>query len=77
MGTNNTPLICEFNLFSYGSDTALFSGVTTSEWQEFDIPPGKYYMEAGWHDPKEEQFLKKWLNISVNENEIVEEILRF
>ena len=77
MGTNNTILICEFNLFNYGSDTALFSGTTTSDWQEFDIPPGKYYMEAGWHDPKEEQFLKKWINISVNENEIVEEILRF
>ncbi len=76
-GKNNVLLTCEFNVFSYGSDTALFSGATADEWREFDIPPGKYYMEAGWHDPKEEQFLKKWINISIDENQIVEEILRF
>lgn len=76
-GKNNVLLTCEFNVFSYGSDTALFSGATAEEWREFDIPPGKYYMEAGWHDPKEEQFLKKWINISIDENQIVEEILRF
>ena len=76
-GKNNVLLKCEFNVFSYGSDTALFSGATAEEWREFDIPPGKYYMEAGWHDPIEEQFLKKWINISIDENQIVEEILRF
>jgi Ca-activated chloride channel family protein len=76
-GKNNVVLSCEFNVFSYGSDTALFSGETAEDWKEFDIPPGKYYMEAGWHDPKEEQFLKKWINIEIGENQIVEEILRF
>jgi hypothetical protein len=76
-GKNNVILDCEFNIFSYGSDTALFSGATADEWREFDIPPGRYYMEAGWHDPANEQFLKKWLNISIGENQIVEEVLRF
>jgi len=76
-GKNNVMLTCEFNVFTYGSDIALFSGSTTEEWKEFDIPPGKYYMEAGWHDPKEEQFLKKWINLSVSENQIVEEVVRF
>ncbi|MBI2974292.1 MAG: VWA domain-containing protein [Deltaproteobacteria bacterium] len=76
-GKNNAILACEFNVFSYGSDTALFSGETADEWKEFDIPPGKYYMEAGWHDPKEEQFVKKWINIEVGENQIVEQTLRF
>ncbi len=76
-GKNNAILACEFNVFSYGSDTALFSGETADEWREFDIPPGKYYMETGWHDPKEEQFVKKWINVEIGENQIVEEILRF
>lgn len=76
-GKNNTILTCEFNVFTYGSDTALFSGATAEEWKEFDIPPGKYYMEAGWHDPKDEQFLKKWINVSIGENQIVEQVLRF
>ncbi|PIR16367.1 MAG: hypothetical protein COV46_08525 [Deltaproteobacteria bacterium CG11_big_fil_rev_8_21_14_0_20_49_13] len=76
-GKNNVVLTCEFNVFSYGSDIALFSGTTTDDWKEFDIPPGKYYMEAGWNDPVEEQFLKKWINLSIDENQIVEQILRF
>ncbi len=76
-GKNNVVLTCEFNVFTYGSDTALFSGTTTDEWREFDIPPGKYYMETGWHDPEEQQLLKKWINLDIDENQIVEEILRF
>lgn len=77
IGKNNTLLTCEFNVFSYGADTPLFAGETGEDWREFDIPPGKYYMEAGWHDPKEEQLLKKWINIDVGENEIVEEVIRY
>lgn len=76
-GKNNAVLECEFNVFTYGSDTALFSGKTEEDWKEFDIPPGRYYMEAGWHDPVEEQLLKKWINVSIGENQIVEQILRF
>jgi len=76
-GKNNAILTCEFNLFTYGSDNPLYSGTTGDEWKEFDIPPGKYYMEAGWHDPVDEQLLKKWINIAIGENEIVEETLRF
>lgn len=76
-GKNNIILTCEFNVFTYGSDTALFSGATVDEWREFDIPPGKYYLEVGWHDPVEEQFLKKWINISIDQNQVLEEVLRF
>ncbi len=76
-GTNNVVLACSFKVFTYGSDTALFEGSTADEWRQFDIPPGKYYMEAGFHDPKEEQFLKKWINLHIGENQIVEKVIRF
>lgn len=76
-GKNNTNLTCQFNIFSYGMDNPLIAGETSKSWVEYEIPPGKYYMEAGYHDPEEEVLLKKWINISVDDNQILEQIIRF
>lgn len=76
-GENNSILPCEFRVFAYGTDRPLFSGTTGETWKEFTIEPGKYYMEAGYHEPHAEQFLKKWINVTIAENQIVEQVIRF
>ena len=76
-GENNELLICSFRLFEYGTDSALFSGTTNDNWREYDIAPGKYYLEAGWQDPNRHVYLKKWINVSINENEVAELVIRF
>ncbi len=76
-GENNVVLPCTFSVFTYRSDRPLYSGLTTDNWKDYDIPPGKYYMEAGYNDPEAGVLLKKWINFSVEENQIVEQVLRF
>lgn len=76
-GENNVILPCTFSVFTYRSDRPLYSGITTDTWKEYDIPPGKYYMEAGYNDPEAGVLLKKWINFSVEENQIVEQVLHF
>lgn len=76
-GPNNQIITCNFKVFSYGSDRELISGTTGDDWEVFEIQPGKYYMEAGYHDDAQSVLLKKWINIAVGENEVVEEVLRF
>jgi hypothetical protein len=34
-------------------------------------------MEAGYNDPDAGVLLKKWINFSVDENQTVEQVLRF
>ncbi len=75
--TNEKPIECPFRLFSYGQDAPLYAGVTGEGSQEFEIKPGNYYLEVGYTDPKNDHMLKKWINVSVSENETVEEIVRF
>ncbi|MBI4365857.1 MAG: hypothetical protein HY543_03465, partial [Deltaproteobacteria bacterium] len=76
-GENNAMLPCEFRIFAYGTDRPLISGTTGDQWQEFEIDPGGYYMEAGFHDPAGEQLLKKWINIQIAENQTLEQVIRF
>lgn len=76
-GENNSILPCNFSVFTYRSDRPLYSGQTTDNWRDYDIPPGKYYMETGYNDPDAGVLLKKWINFSVDENQIVEQVLRF
>ena len=76
-GENNVVLPCTFSVFTYRSDRPLYSGITTDNWKDYDIPPGKYYMEAGYNDPDAGVLLKKWINFGVDENQIVEQVLRF
>lgn len=76
-GPNNKIINCKFKIFQYGSDRELINGETGDDWMIFEIDPGKYYMEAAYLDPEGPQLLKKWINISVSENEIVEQVLRF
>lgn len=76
-GENNVVLPCTFSVFTYRSDRPLYSGITTDTWKDYDIPPGKYYMEAGYNDPNAGVLLKKWINFGVDENQIVEQVLRF
>lgn len=76
-GENNVVLPCTFSVFTYRSDRPLYSGQTDDNWKDYDIPPGKYYMEAGYNDPEAGVLLKKWINFGVEENQIVEQVLRF
>ncbi len=76
-GPNNVTLECDYRLFSYGMDSPLFEGATEERWREFDMPPGNYYIEAGYHDIKDEVLLKKWISISIKDNEMLEQIIRF
>ena len=76
-GPNDIVLECDYHLFAYGKDSPLFEGTTTENWKMFDIPPGSYYIEAGYHDAVDEVLLKKWITISVKDNEWLEEIIRF
>lgn len=76
-GENNVVLPCTFSVFTYRSDRPLYSGQTDDNWKDYDIPPGKYYMEAGYNDPEAGVLLKKWINFGVEENQVVEQVLRF
>lgn len=76
-GENNVVLQCEFSVFTYRSDRPLYSGTTTDNWKDYDIPPGHYYMEAAYFDLDAAVLLKKWINFTVDENQIVEQVLRF
>lgn len=76
-GPNNVTLICDYNVYTYGKDSPIFRGVTTETWTEFDIPPGSYYVEAGYHDDTDKVLLKKWITFSVADNEMVEQAIRF
>lgn len=76
-GPNNALITCHFKIFEYGADRELINGLTGNDWQSYEIEPGKYYIEASYHDPDLAVTLKKWVNISIGENEIVEKVLRF
>ncbi len=76
-GANNVIITTHFKIFEYGSDTELINGTTGDDWNSYDIEPGKYYMEASFHDIAEAVMLKKWINIQIGKNEVVEKVLRF
>ncbi|MFA4973517.1 MAG: hypothetical protein WC683_12965 [bacterium] len=76
-GPNNRIITCGFKVFRYGSDTELVKGTTTNDWEIFEIEPGKYYVEASYVDDEQDVTLKKWVNLTVGENEVVELVLRF
>ena len=76
-GPNNRIITCTFKVFRYGSDRELINGATGDDWEIFEIEPGKYYIEASWHDEEQSVTLKKWINIGIGENEIVELVIRF
>ncbi|MBI4237469.1 MAG: VWA domain-containing protein [Deltaproteobacteria bacterium] len=76
-GTNDIPIPCGFRLFTYGQDAPLYAGETSDQWQEFEMQPGYYYLEAGYQDGDRDQLLKKWINLAVAENQTVEQIIRF
>lgn len=75
--SNNRIIQCKFKVFRYGADRELISGVTGDDWEVFEIDPGKYYLEASYVDDVQTVTLKKWINISIGENEVVEQVLRF
>ncbi|MFA5811886.1 MAG: VWA domain-containing protein [bacterium] len=76
-GPNSKIITCHFKVFKYGTDRELINGVTGDDWEIFEIEPGKYYVEASYHDEEQSVTLKKWINVDIGENEIVELILRF
>lgn len=76
-GPNNKIIPCHFKVYQYGADTELINGDTGDDWQIFEIQPGNYYLEAGYVDPIQSVLLKKWINVKVGDNEVVELILRF
>lgn len=76
-GPNNQVITCAFKVFQYGKDRELINGTTGQDWEVFEIQPGKYYLEAGYHDDAKSVLLKQWVNIAVGENEVVELVLRF
>lgn len=77
MGPNYVKLPCDYRVFSYGMDSPIFEGSTEEKWVSFDIPPGNYYIEAGYHDSVDEVLLKKWITIRILPNEMLEQIIRF
>jgi hypothetical protein len=76
-GPNNKIITCHFKVFKYGSDRELINGVTGNDWEVFEIQPGRYYLEASYHDDLMSVLLKKWINVNIGENEVVEQVLRF
>ncbi|MFH1653793.1 MAG: VWA domain-containing protein [Pseudomonadota bacterium] len=76
-GANNIIITTQFKIFEYGSDTELINGTTGDDWQIYDIEPGKYYLEVSYHDAALAVTLKKWINIEIGENEVLEKVLRF
>lgn len=76
-GPNNKIIPVTFKIFEYGADRELINGKTGDDWVKFEIPPGRYYLEAAYVDPALSVLLKKWVNVTVGENEVVEQVLRF
>ena len=76
-GTNNEIIPVEFKIYEYNHDRPVVDGTTGQDWQSVDLQPGKYYIEAAYHDPESSQLLKKWINLKVDENELVEKEIRF
>ncbi len=76
-GTNNEIIPVEFKIYEYNHDRPIVDGTTGQDWQSIDLQPGKYYIEAAYHDPDSSQLLKKWINLAVEENELVEKEIRF
>lgn len=76
-GPNNKIITVAFKIFQYGADRELINGNTSDDWTTFEIPPGRYYLEAGYNDPDQDVLLKKWVNILIGKNEVVEQVLRF
>ncbi|MFH1830339.1 MAG: hypothetical protein ABH871_06145 [Pseudomonadota bacterium] len=76
-GPNNRIIKSSFKVFQYGSDRELINGVSGNDWEIFEIEPGKYYIEASYHDEADHVTLKKWINVDIGENEVVELIIRF
>lgn len=76
-GPNNKIIACNFKVFQYGADREFINGSTTDDWEIFEIQPGRYYIEAAYHDDEQSVMLKKWISMSVSDNEVVEQVLRF
>jgi Ca-activated chloride channel family protein len=76
-GPNNKIITCHFKVYQYRTDTELINGDTGDDWQVFEIEPGSYYLEAAYVDPEASVLLKKWINVKVGENEVLELVLRF
>lgn len=76
-GANNKLIKSSFKVFPYRSDRELISGSTGDDWEIFEIEPGKYYLEASYFDEELAVVLKKWINITIGDNEVVEQVLRF
>lgn len=76
-GPNNKIIKVHFKVYQYGSDRELIIGETGNDWEIFEIEPGQYYIEASYHDEVEHQLLKKWINVAIGENEVVELVIRF
>lgn len=76
-GPNNRLISCRFKVFEYGADRELVNGMTGDDWEIFEIEPGKYYLEASYYNEDETTTFKKWINITIGDNEVVEQILRF
>ncbi|MDO8526820.1 MAG: VWA domain-containing protein [Deltaproteobacteria bacterium] len=76
-GTNNEIIPVGFKIYEYNHDFPILSGMTGQDWQTFDISPGRYYIEASYHDRSTSQILKKWINLKVEENGLIEQELRY
>ena len=76
-GPNNRIIACNFKVFQYGADREFINGSTTDDWEIFEIQPGRYYIEAAYHDDEQSVMLKKWISMAVGDNEVVEQVLRF
>lgn len=76
-GPNNKIISSHFKVYQYGSDRELIIGDTGNDWEIFEIEPGQYYIEASYHDEIDHVTLKKWINVDIGENEVVELVIRF
>lgn len=76
-GPNNKIIKVDFKVYQYGSDRELITGETGNDWEIFEIEPGQYYIEASYHDEEAHVLLKKWINVTIGENEVVELVIRF
>lgn len=76
-GPNGKLINCTFKVFEYGADRELINGETGDDWKTFEIDPGRYYLEAAYVDKEDSVVLKKWINLKIEDNELVEKVLRF
>ena len=76
-GPNNKVIKVQFRVYEYGSDRELIISETGNDWEIFEIEPGQYYVEASYHDELEHVLLKKWINVNIGENEVVELVIGF